>query len=419
MIFFLSGIASAEQTIGTQPVNETDSAFVILSNKKPVSSVFPENKSLPFSKRFIHRIGFEARPEYIIPTNSFFRGENDDNERINQSFSAHLRYSFQYHPNTRTDQVYGGAYQGIGITKYTFHQDEHIGSPFAFYLFQGARIAGFTPRLSLNYEWNLGLSFGWHPYGWDDNYFNRVIGSKANAYINANFYLNYMLSKQFDLTAGVALTHFSNGNTKLPNAGLNTTGAKIGLVYNFNRKSDVLYNPIPQYTSPEFFRHISYDLVLFGSWRRKIVDCGNEQIVSSDAYTVFGFNFAPMYNLGYRLRIGISADGVYDGSANVYQDENDYYTFRRPSIDKQLALGLSGRTEYVMPYFTVGLGMGANVLHKGGDLKSFYQIFALKIDVTRNAFLHIGYSLHAFHNPNFLMLGIGYRFNNKSRFYRP
>ena len=58
-------------------------------------------------------------------------------------------------------------------------------------------------------------------------------------------------------------------------------------------------------------------------------------------------------------------------------------------------------------------GLGANVLHGGGDMKSFYQILALKIDVTRNSYLHIGYNLREFHEPNYLMLGIGYRFNNK------
>lgn len=66
-----------------------------------------------------------------------------------------------------------------------------------------------------------------------------------------------------------------------------------------------------------------------------------------------------------------------------------------------------------MPYFTVGVGMGSNVLHRGGDLEAFYQMLVLKIAVTRSSFLHIGYSLKNFQTPNFLMLGIGYRFNNK------
>ena len=72
-----------------------------------------------------------------------------------------------------------------------------------------------------------------------------------------------------------------------------------------------------------------------------------------------------------------------------------------------------GRAEYVMPYFTVGFGLGFNVLHKGGDLKSFYQMLTLKVGVTHNTFVHVGYCLKDFQTPNYLMLGVGFRFNNK------
>lgn len=66
-----------------------------------------------------------------------------------------------------------------------------------------------------------------------------------------------------------------------------------------------------------------------------------------------------------------------------------------------------------MPYFTVGVGLGTNVIHANGNLKSPYQILALKIEAPRNSFLHIGYNLQDFHDPNYLMLGFGLRFNNK------
>lgn len=388
-------------------------------------AVFAQGKtdSLSFSKRYIHRIGMEFRPGYVVPTNSFLRGENEEWKPVRGSLSAHLKYSFQQPLNSCVDRIYGGAYQGIGLGYYNFGNRKELGEPIALYLFQGARIARFNPRLSFNYEWNFGVSGGWEPYDYDHNYYNKVIGSRINAYINVNFYLAWMLSHQIDLISGITLTHFSNGNTKFPNAGLNAVGMKVGLAYNFNRKADVLSKTAyaSQPLVPEFPRHISYDLVLFGAWRRKGVAYGDMQVASPHAYTVLGFNLAPMYNIGYKSRVGISLDGVYDGSANVYTEDYIIGTtqeFYKPPLYKQLALGLSGRAEYVMPYFTVGLGMGVNVLHAGGDLKAFYQILALKIEVSRNSFIHIGYSLHDFHDPNFLMLGIGFRFNNKYPVFR-
>lgn len=375
-----------------------------------------ESDTVSFTDGVIHRIAIEGRPSYVFPTNSFLKGENFAGKPIRNTFSSHLKYSFKYRPDTYADKIYGGVYQGIGLAYYSFGNKAELGNPVALYLFQGARIARFSSLLSLNYEWNFGLSAGWKPYDSNTNWNNKVIGSKINAYLNTNFYFNWQLSHQFDLTSGISLSHFSNGNTKFPNAGINTIGVKVGLVYNFNRREYERPKMSSRALYPEFSRHISYDLVLFGAWRRKGVAFEDKQIPSPNPYPVLGFNFAPMYNLSYRIRVGASLDGVYDGSANVYT--RDYIVgteqeFLKPPLYKQLALGVSGRAEYVMPYFTVGIGLGANVLHAGGDLKAFYQILALKIEVTRNSFIHIGYSLHDFHEPNFLMLGIGFRFNNK------
>lgn len=379
-----------------------------------------DNVGLLSEHRFIHRLGIEARPQYVFPTNPFLQGENEQWKPIRNSFAAHLRYSFQFRPNTCADRVYGGAYQGFGVSFTSFGDKKQLGDPLTFYLLQGARIARFTPRLSLNYEWNFGISTGWKPYDNFYNSYNGAVGSRVNAYINAGLYLNWAASRYIDLNAGFDFTHFSNGNTKFPNAGVNTTGLKIGVAYNFNREeSDLMksgYKPL----IPPFPRHVSYDLVMFGSWRRKGVYVGDgKQVASPGAYPVGGLNFAAMYNLTYKFRFGVSLDGVYDGSANVYiadeiQEYGGDYTrkFLQPSFSDQVALGVSARTEYVMPYFTIGVGVGANIVGKG-DLKGLYQVLALKIKMSRNSFLHIGYNLQNFNTPNYLMLGLGFRFNNK------
>lgn len=378
-------------------------------------SVKARDTSIVNKQRFIHRLELEMRPEFVFPTNPFLQGLNQAWKPIRSSYSAHLKYSFQYPPSSTIAQVYGGAYQGTGLAYYTFGDRQQLGNPIVFYLFQGARIACLASWLSFNYEWNFGLSGAWKPYDAYYNPYNKMMGSRVNAYINTNFYLNWMLTRRVDLVSGITLSHFSNGNTRLPNAGLNTIGFKVGMVYHYNRKIEYLPES-EEVAIGKFPRHISYDLVLFGSWRRKGIVFGEEQVASPEAYPVAGFNITPMYNLGYKFRVGISLDGVYDGSANIYTEDYIVGTnpeFFTPPLYKQLALGLSGRAEYVMPYFTIGIGVGANVLHGGGDLNALYQILALKVRVTHNSFLHVGYNLQNFKTPSFLMLGIGVRFNNK------
>ncbi|NLC49396.1 MAG: acyloxyacyl hydrolase [Bacteroidales bacterium] len=381
------------------------------------------------SRPYIYQLSIEGRPGYIFRINPFLKGENMDGQPIKHLYSTHLKYSFQFQPTSYVNKIYRGVYQGIGLSHYNFGKSTEIGNPLALYLFQGATITQFSPRLSLNYEWNFGLSAGWKPYDKESNPNNGMIGSKLNAYMNANFYLKHRLSTKFDLIAGGTLTHFSNGNTKFPNAGLNAIDAKVGLVYNLNghdRKLSTILAHTPLLIN-KFPKHISTDVVLYGSWRNKGILFNETPLASPDTYHVFGFNVNPMYNMNYNLRFGLSLDGVYDSSANVYTEDyivsaagdNPGYTFYKPSIEKQLALGISARGEYVMPYFTVGLGIGTNVLHGGEDFKGFYQILALKIEVTRSSFIHIGYNLKDFKEPNYLMLGIGYRFGNRYPcFYR-
>jgi hypothetical protein len=417
LIVFISGTVMAERVTRCIPParNITDT---ITSSRPDSSGTLHLN----------HQIGVEIHPEHIFQTNSFLKGQNRNGKPYRRYTATHLKYSFQFDPNSATAQIFGKPYQGVGFSWFTFGNKEDLGKPLAFYLFQGAQISSIVPGLSLNYEWNFGLSFGWNPFNKVSNPYNTMIGSELNAYINAGLYLNWVLSPKFDLTTGVTVTHFSNGNTQYPNAGLNATGLKLGVVYNFNRKISPPETELA--TAPAFPRHVSYDLILYGSWRRKGVQAGDEKILVPHAFRVLGFSFAPMYNLGYQFRAGLSIDGVYDHSANVYAQEvtpkdsrqvwwfrtsqsSSTYTFMTPSFDRQWSVGISGRVEFVMPYFSINLGAGMNVLNNVGDLKSYYQVLALKISVTRSSFIHIGYNLKDFKEPNYLMLGVGFRFHNK------
>ena len=371
------------------------------------------------SRKFVHGVKAEVRPEYIFQTHSFLEGDNPEGKLIRGAFSYHLKYFLRYRPGSVSARAYGDVYQGIGFGYYTFGEPRLLGDPLAFYLFQGARVARFSPRVSFHYEWNLGLSAGWKTFNTYDNPYNKIIGSKVNAYINANFYLRWQLSPGVSLTSGITVSHFSNGNTAIPNAGLNTIGGDFGVECNFHGKDDL--KPLQANdVSPcrPFRRHVSYDFVFFGSWHSQGIKIADGLSPSPESYPVFGLNFTPMYNAGYKLRFGMSLDGTYDGGANLYTEYDVYGQIDksqivRPPLGEQLALGISGRVEYVMPFFTVGIGLGTNFIGKG-DLSMFYQMLTLKIAMSQTSFLHVGYNLRDFHDPNFLMLGVGFRLNSKS-----
>lgn len=383
------------------------------------STSFPNDRKLNGAGRFVQHLAIESRAAYVISTVPFYAGFNNQNKPIRNALSGHLKYAFRFPDGSPGNQIYPNTYQGIGLSYYSFGNKQELGTPISVYLFQRSNIAQLSRRAALDYEWNFGISTGWKPHDYHYNPYNVAIGSKTNAYLNAGVYVRWALSTNTDLATGIDFTHFSNGNTTFPNAGLNMFGLKVGIMQDLGkRKPHLKSSPVSDSLWTSYPRHINYDLVVFGSWRKKGVEVMGQPVASPHQYPVLGMYFSPMYNFSYRFRAGISLDAVYDGGANVYTQ--NYFSaapgqkFFKPSIDRQLALGVSARAEYIMPIFTIGVGLGTNVLHRGGDLRGTYQTFALKVATTRNSFLHIGYNLKDFHEPNFLMLGLGYRFKNKA-----
>ena len=363
-----------------------------------------------------HQLGFDVRPGYIVSTHSFLQGDNAQQKKIDQSLSFHFKYAFRFSKESNLGRLFPHTYQGIGISYHTFFSPAELGNPVSVYAFQGSRIAQLSPRLSFDYEWNFGASFGWKKYHPGTNAYNYVVGSKINAYINLGFLLNWQLAAGWQLTTGIDLSHFSNGNTQYPNAGVNTVGGRIGLVHTFGANAGTVMSG--RRTTQRIKPHISYDIVLYGASKRKGVIKPDEAYLAPGSFGVLGFNFNPMYNFHQYFRAGASLDVQYDESANIKEYEADYndqaeHRFYRPPFKEQLAVGLSVRGELVMPIFTINVGIGYNVYHKCTDTQGMYQILALKTSVTRNLFLHVGYQLSKFKDPNNLMLGIGYRFHNK------
>lgn len=360
---------------------------------------------------FVHRIEAEAVSGIILHTNQYLKGDNPEVRTMNHSLVSRLKYAFSPPENSEQAQIFKGVYQGVGISYHDMNP--LLGNPVSVYLFQGATVKTLTEHLSLNYEWDFGLTYGWKPYDQRMNPANHVIGSKATAYIDIGLYLRWLVSKNWDLNLGATLTHYSNGNTAIPNAGLNVFGIKASAAYYINRTED----RIRPSKVPAFDRYWGYDLTFYGAWKRKGIDTEERSYVIPGTYGVFGFNLNPLYHVNHWLNLGGSLDVAYDESAGIEIDnealKGDSWSGTKDNVHKsdwyrRIAVGLSARAEFVMPYFTINFGIGHNVVNASvQDFSGFYEILALKIGLTRQTYLHIGYSLYDFYYPNNLMLGVG------------
>ncbi len=399
------------RNMGRVSIKSLASAIVMMAGLLPLAA--QENGG----DELTHRVGIEMKGAWIAPSHGFFRGENGAGKKLDKSGSLHLKYSFQFPGSSRYGAMYPTAYQGIGVAWNTFFDKAELGVPAALYVFQGARIASLGERLSLDGEWNFGASFGWKPYDEQHNSFNRVVGSRVNAYIDAALLLSWRPLPGLTLNAGVDITHFSNGNTTLPNSGVNTIGARIGAMYNVARTP---MKSIRKAAVQESFRRFTLETVFYGALRAKGLEYEGSGYLLDGRFAVAGINIAPMYRFTRCFQAGVSLDVQYDESANlsghlagmVSEGTGMSPRFYRPPLSEQVAAGLSLRAELVMPIFTIGVGLGRNVLYKG-ELGVFYQMATLKTDVGGNAFLQIGYRLDNFHDPSNLMIGLGWRFGGR------
>ena len=367
----------------------------------------PEPSDSSATRHFVHQLMFDYRPGAILHTNDFLRGKNPEVRTMNHDMGYYLKYAFSAPEGSEQARIYRDAYQGIGIGWNEFNPQ--LGNPVSVFLLQGARIASLSNRLALNYEWNLGLTFGWNPYDEIDNPDNKLIGSSVTAYIGFDLYLRWIASRHVDLNFGLNVTHYSNGNTQFPNLGLNTAALRIGAAYYINRHSPrLLYR---HEAMPPVSHDITYDLILYGAWhQRGYYMSDGEAYILPGTYAVAGFNFNPMYRFNHWLKAGLSLDGTYDRGANV-----DLAGVAPESVWRQMALGASARVEFCMPYFAINFGIGSNFVNATDDFHGIYELLALKLNLTHRFLLHIGYCLNDFHRPKHLMLGVGWRFGHLGR----
>lgn len=338
------------------------------------------------------------------PDKEFLGGENSLGRPLHINASADIQYG----------SVLPDSYQGIGISVFSLFNHEDVGTPVSVYIFQGARIAQLKSGLSLDYEWNFGASFGWHRHA--DHPFNLIIGSKVNAYINASLLLTWQAADKWKIAFGPDISHFSNGHTELPNAGLNTIGLRLNIARTFN--GEALSGQAESFSySDKWVRNLSCDLTAYGALKKYALRYNEASYIADGRFGVCGIHINPFYDFNRHFRAGLSLDVRYDESANIDRHvagitAEDQIRFYRPPFDEQFSLGMSLRLELVMPIFSINFGTGHNIIYKGSDLEGLYHIVALKTHMNKRLYIHTGYQFRRFQYPDHLILGLGWRFGH-------
>lgn len=362
---------------------------------------------LAASNDSFHSIGMNLRPAYIMPTHGFYNGWNPCGRPLRAGGTADMQFS--------VSPCGKGVYHGAGVAVHTFGADNLLGTPFTFYVFQGAPLVKLAENLALGYEWNLGVSAGWRDNG-------AVTVSPVNIYINVAALFTWRINERWDMVFGPEYTHFSNGDTRFPNGGANTISLRVGSRWHFEpvRTLDTEAVFMADLEKKGFSDRMSYDIVLMGGFRADRSISGGELHIFNRPFATASINFNPRYRFNSYLSAGPSLDILYDRSANlqVYVDGYGIGRYDYPDFLTQTSIGLSARAELQLPVFAVNIGIGYGT-HLGdhtrlenSDLNGLYGIFALKAFLSERLFLNVSYRLSTVQYSHNLLLGIGWRFGN-------
>lgn len=363
-------------------------------------------------------LGLNIHTGLVLPTNDFI--SKSDKKPTFTSFS--LRYGFASTGESWQDYAYGMPYGGIGIMYSEFYDKKSLGNPYTLYAFQGTTITKFSQRVKLNFEWNLGASFNWRPYDPFDNPDNIALGSSTNVYVGVNLYANFRLSKNWDLKYGFALSHYSNGASRLPNKGINLISTLLEMNYNFNRTSEIRKD-IQALSPPQIEPRLDFDLLVNISSRQRRFDTTGTSLPSEyidKNFSVYGISFAPMIVKNYKFRYGLGLDLLYDESSGSRawrelnpSDNKLYDRVKLGKFQERISLGISAKGELVMPMYSIFANLGYNVIHGNKKDKRIYEVIGVKAYLKENLFGTFGIRASNFSRAQYLYWSLGYTFEGK------
>lgn len=385
-------------------------ALLLLATLPAIADTIPTGWKRPLQ----WHLGAEVSPAFVAGTNSFLKGHNPLDRCINGSFAGALRAGFSFAPDSREGLLYKGLYQGIGLGITSFNDSGLLGTPFSAYVYQGAPIARLNHRLWLGYEWKFGAAFGWKHDFAETPDGNAPVSTSVTAHMGLGLKLHYRLTPACEIALGIEATHFSNGNTSLPNAGVNTIRLSAGIACTLGTPAGAARSN-PQLEAEADRPCWLYDITAYGAWRRRIVSVGEppEPTLCPGRFGVLGLQFSPLRRLNRWVAAGPSLDMRWDESAGLapYWAEGssgENIRFTRPPFGKQISVGVSAHAELTMPIFSINAGLGYDFINPKGD-RRFYQTLTLKTFLTDMLYLNTGYRLGKFNTPENLMLGVGIR----------
>jgi hypothetical protein len=300
-------------------------------------------------------------------------------------WAINVRYGWQSSNPDGWQSMYLYPAYGIGWYNGFLGNPDLLGNPGAFFGFISFPLF-YHHRHHMLLEPAFGISYDFEPFDSENNWMNDAIGSRFNIYFNLIIAARYRLNRETDLIYGLDLTHFSNGRTFRPNAGLNMFGFNVGVRYNFN----TWQNKVDNRLHPEVILPARPDLNGFKAAERirkgmlNIYGAGGVVQNMEDRGTRHQYGTASglvelQYILNTKSAFTLGLDYFFDAS----QQPSQYVPNHFPAIH--------GGYDFRFWLMSIRLQAGTYLLASGRDRKgNFFLRPALRYDFSKHFFAQLG-----------------------------
>ena len=300
----------------------------------------------------------------------------------------------------RWEAEYGYPLIGISFWYSGLGGFEELGTAFAVYPTINFPIVSDNYQ-SLNFKLGVGLGYLTNRFDRIDNYKNFAIGSHLN--IAASLFTEYRrkISRMVTLSAGLGLTHFSNGSMKTPNYGLNIITASVGLTsYLSNPNRSLDRKILPELYPFEFDgkKYLSVEFATAVAYKDMSQQYGKNYFVVA-AYANI------MARVSYKSKFGVGLDLTYDASDKLNLERQYIPVTNDLHLTK---LGINVAYELVMDRLSFLFNAGAYLSGMDRSEGEIYQRLTLKYFITNNLFANMVLSAHL-GKAEYIGFGLGYR----------
>ncbi len=102
-------------------------------------------------------------------------------------------------------------------------------------------------HLGINIRFGIGIGYVEKRYTIAENYKNQAISTHINGVITTGIQFRIPCNARTQFSTGIDFTHFSNGASRLPNAGLNIPSINIGFQHFFGQQIKLIRTELPDY----------------------------------------------------------------------------------------------------------------------------------------------------------------------------